>query len=425
MNLRFYVDSPINLHNKINPFIPPVIVAGKLYVIKEKILSCILDKIGLLRDFIAFTRTNGYNKTQKWLQQKNLLTEPFLEMISNYSIDCENEKRFQNYIYFSKEQSNPFISSNDFKEIFKSGLIYRHILDNKEKFNHLAKHELNLLQQELNCYENSNLVFKRKSHLKKEIYKHLLQSFIENSLELSTKINKLNQLKLDLKCYAQITDMEVRKTGVLKGYSNSKFQFNNSANYECIKKGSVLNITFGKTSPSEYSYIEYLFQDVELLSKNKFEFDCEYVNKLFFKTLKNNEQAYTLVKKLYNNNNFSLNLSNSRKKSLVPAGIYSEHQELEEFYSSELSPNSSNNIGLQRMLTLNILENTRNSNMLIASEDELSKIICILNLEKSNLKNIHEIISAKSGIIQSEIVKFCYSHNNFIESGFGFSTIEF
>jgi len=363
----------MNISDKKNYLIPPILFDNQAYIIKEKIFYEILSKIDLYKKFNLYIRENGYNNTYKWLNNYGLLNTGFLESVSQYNIETLNFKKIQNYCYFQKDcNGNPFISGEYLKNISKKAFIYNSFKEKNEDFNNYVSQELDIVDLELSNIDDITSYNNRKNFYKNNIFRQLLENFhIINDKRLLENLQNIENLSIYTESSLNIQNLALYKVGNPVNYKNLAYKLKNTTYQECLKNNTVFKLFidlnhYSRDVSYKTNFIDSLFDSMKILTEDKFSFDMKYINKLAL-----SEKTF----KKHNNAERTVSLKKKNKEYQLPALI---------------------NVNFNSI---------KNSNLLLCPGEEINTVITVLNLDKINLDKINSLLYCKKNSIESGIVK--------------------
>lgn len=410
IDIYCHLHTPLNIEDDNKYFIPPIAFDSVLYVINEKNLFDSLAKIGYYQECIKFIRENGYENIAKWLSKKKLLNEWFLEGMSKYTIENVNYKQIQNYKYFKKNNFNkPVINEEYFINIFKNLVLYTYIKDDKDNFNEKVENVLSSIESEfLSIIEPKNLK-SRKVFYKKNIFKILLDEFLsDHNYFLDEKLQEINNINFSCETLLNPQDLYVYKITGINGYKDCNFKMTNISYRECIRENSFIKLNASLLSRySDDSYLKYLLEQLKIYSKifvdDKVDFGVAHLKKIM--GYEEKLLSYSEKRKLEN----ILNQNNEYKSSNI--GLLQKTQiiisETEDHILSQY---------------LSLKEQT---NICMATEDEMLMSIISMNLNKENLEKLNNYIFGQQNYVETKLVKLRFRNRNLPYSAYGFASINF
>lgn len=402
-----HIKTPINIEDKKNVFVPPILFRCNIYVINEKILYDALSYIGCLSEYIYFIRENGYENTVKWLGKKNLMIEEFLEGVSQYWIEGIHLKHLTNYKYFHKNADNlPVISQDYLKKLFLTVFLYNIIKEHRDRFNEYIENEINLIEQELSSVNDDKKLKIRQNHYKNNIFELLADNFCISKINIlnNKKFQEIRNINFACKTILNTNDLAVYKISDIADYKNYNFKQTKTSYNECIKGNTLIHLT--AKSNSKYFNDEYYMKSIveEIIQYSK-DFTCRKV-----------DLGVVHLKKIMGQNNSSyIKRKNEQDKYFVREIESSNVALLEEKRTSVLQ--AENHIISQYSSIKD------HSDIYFASENEMSNLPAILNLSKYNLSRINNLIWETPYEIETGLVKFIFNNLNVPYSSYGFASL--
>lgn len=416
LDIYCYLLSPIHIQDSIKSMISPIIYSGKIYVIRDKKLYNILSAIGLLQDFIKTTREKGYEYTTKWLSSKSLLNQGFLENASQYWIENINIKKINDYRVFLKDlNSNPVISSEHIINLFKKSLIYKYIQDRRILFNIFLERELQIIEKELSQITDISKFCSRQDYYRKNLFKQIMENFLTDvEEELILNFNNLDNLNVKIETHLNMDDLKLYKICNLDNYKNFKFKISKVSQKECLKEHTIikLNLLFSRSASSGKNfseYVDYLFDNIQHITQDKLNFDKQYINQLI--TNGSTARLTEIVHSIKNINNLSKLFINHKSHT-------SSDENTSDLIDYKI-------LMLQINHIMSSYDSINNSNFIVYSDDELDRLVCILNTEKQNIEKINSLILDKNEKIESKVVKFSTQNNSLTYLPYGFACVNY
>lgn len=399
-----HLHTPVNIEEENKFFLPPVILGGNLYIIKEKKLQDVLILIGYFQEYIKFTRENGYKNVSKWFNKKNLLNEGFLEAVSQYCIDDIHFKQVSDYKYFQKNDINkPVISDKYLKNIFQKVLLYDYIKEYQDKFNEEVEEELNIIENELSFIKDEKSLNTRQLHYQKKIFEILLDKFLPD-IDFKEKSQEIDNINFSCETLLSRHDLFVYKTGSINNYKDFNFKLTNSSHSECLRENTFVKLYAGsKTSYYDQNYLNYMLEEL---------------------------RAYSQV---FTSDNVDFGVAHLKK--IIDCETSSCKKKQDNLRYQKKEAESSNVALLQRTQTIiseaedhiisryNSLKNY--TNIYFAPDNELTKLLAVLNMDKENLKRLNNLIWEKPNKIETELIKFTFKKGNLPYSAYGFASLNF
>lgn len=401
-----HIHTPINIEEDDKYFIPPILHNGILYVIREKKLHNILEKIGYLQSYIKFSREQGYKNTAKWLCKNGLLNDGFLEGTSQYWIDDVFYKPDSGYKAFKKNAKNcPVIPEGVLNKIFKGVILYNNVKKQKDCFNDYVEKELNVIENELSNINNEKSLKTRLNHFQNNIFDIFLNNF-ELKSEKSNNITTQEIDNLTFTCESLLTwnDLFVFKTASISNYKDFKFNLAESSYTECLRENSFVKIRTSLNSAyKDEQNIRYLLEEAiinsQVFTNDCFDFGTEQLKKII--GMEEKSRSFEGKRKI-----MQMEKSNSSSATLVQNSrtiIYQTEEHIVSRYNS--------------------LKNY--ANIYFANESEMTKIVSVLNMDRENLKRLNSIIWGKPGKIETELLKFSFKKGDLPYSSYGYASINF
>ncbi len=398
-----HIHTPINIEEKNKYFIPPIIFEGRLYIIREKILHDVLQKISYLQDYIKFSREDRYENTLKWLSKKNLLNEGFLEGISQYWIEDVFLPQVSNYKAFQKNGKNqPIIPENYLKDIFRIANIYSYIKKQKNRFNEYVENELDIIENELYFINNEKSLKTRQIHYQNGIFELLLNNFntkIASPVDL--KAHEINNINFSCETLLSSNDLFVFKTAGVKDY---KFNLTGTSYKECLRENTFVKLFAGLSSGNKDEvYLKYILEEAimhsQLFTNDLIDFGVGYLKYIigFEEKIKsNNDKKQLQIAEKAESSSIVL-LENSRNTAIeTKEHIVSRYDYLKNY-----------------------------TNVYFAPDSEMIKLINVLNMDEQNLKRLNDLIWGRQNQLESELLKFMFNKGNLPYSAYGYASINF
>ncbi|MFH0702876.1 MAG: hypothetical protein V2B14_04985 [bacterium] len=356
-----------------------------------------MAKIELLQEFIQYARKKSYQYTKKWLNSKGFLNKGFLENVSQYWIENTDIQKITDYKSFQKDLNNkPVIPADYIKNLFKKAILYKYIQQRKDEFNLFIERELDFIEQELTYINNISTYCNRQNIYKKNISRYFIENFLSNiDKRLTENLQYIENINISLEVTSDIENLSVHKIANLNNYKSSKFQMTNITQQECLMEDAFIKFSINSNKhSSEIQYLDYLLEQTEFFTKDKLNFDKKYIIEL----IKIKNKSLNLTSTLINNQEF-------------------------EFIERDIDSLENYKTIFQINYMLSCCNSVNNSNFLICANDELNKIISILNMEKSNIDRLNKIIFNKSHKIESEITKLSFRESGLPDSLYGFANV--
>lgn len=407
--IHCHIHTPVNIE-EVQTILPlPIIFEEILYVIEEKKLHDTLSITGYLKEYILYTRENGYASLSKWLSKKNLLNDGFLEAVSQYRIKNVNFKQLSDYKYFPKnENKRPVISPKYLKKLFNTVILYNFIGKEHDKFNEESEKELDIIEKELADVNNAGKLNNRLKHYKNNIFKILKERFLseEKTFLNDERILEIQNLHFSCETLTDTNNLFVYKTGCIQNYKDFKFKLTKVSYKECLRGNTFVkfNVSMAARYLNDEYYLRSLLEELKEYSQI---FTCDIIDAgvLHLKRVMGYRESY-----------------GARKMN-----------DIAEYFGAEAS--SSNAALLQKTRTIvseaenHIISQYESikdkANMYFVSESDMTKLPVVLNLNKENLKRINNLIGESPYEIETSIIKFTFNKGKLPYSAYGFASADF
>lgn len=365
--LYLYTNSAITSKEQKVFLIPPICYRHKLYIISDKKLYFVLSQIGKIKDFLAFTRTQGLKQTRKWLLQNKLMNESFLENISRYYLNSEIKKAYK-YYFFRKDKSyNPYLHEDTIKNYFRLATLHNFIEKNKIAFNIFIERELENIANELNSIPNFEDFCKRRNYFKNIFFDNTIQSFTDLMEENFTEtFEMLKNLDININNKIDHSLLRLFHISGIKNYQKSKFHHDNIRYQECLPEKTILDISYRL---KDKNMLQKLINESSNLTSKKILFEQKYINSL-------------------------LEASKDKKD-------YQEKQYINKLFSY-----------------------INDSNMIFDSEKNLTRTVVIINLDQRNIEHLNTLLYGTKNKIYSLIVQSANDIDSKIYSPYGYAKLQ-
>ena len=400
-----HIHTPVNILEEENKFfIPPIIVDGNLYIVKEKKLHDVLLYLGYFQEYIKFTRENGYKNVSKWLNKKNLLNCSFLEAVSQYFIENIHLKQVYDYKYFHKNNLNkPVISDEYLKNIFMKVVLYKYIKENQDKFNEEVEKNLNIIENELSFINNEKNRNLKQLHYQNKIFDIFLENFITKH-ETNDILQELNNINFSCETLLSSDDLFIYKTASINCYKDFNFKLSKTSHTECLRENTFVKLYAGSTTSCvKEDQIKYILEQLKTYS-----------------------QLFTL-------DTIDFGVAHLQKIICCEDSVTKKKAEPLKYQNKEIETSSV--AMLQRTQTIiseaeehiisryNSLKS--HTNIYFAPEKEIITLINVLNMDKENLKRLNSLIREKSNKVETELIKFTFKKGNLPYSAYGFASLNY
>ena len=369
------VRSPLSLQNQWE-FKTFVDFKDNLYIINEKLLCTLLEKLGYLGDYSEFQTHNSTQNIKTWLKEKKLYSFEIIESICDYKLTTENERTNIDSIKFTKKDHlTPKISSNDFKIFFERALIQDFISKNEEAFNDFILREIRFIEKEFSTITDENILSKRKELYFKNFLSDATYEFIENhgDYSLREEFKNLDTLHIVNGFEAKLGEFSIYKTGVPTTRKNGKTALRNTKLVECYIGQDELELEIRKEGIGDiYSYLQWLLQiGAKLVNKQ-----LEYDKRFFVNQLSRRKTPVTL----------SASIDNVYSTTALEDKI-----NILEYCDNFDSQNITNSKSLQLLLLDRCYKKIETSNIILGSDSITTTSLAVLNLNSENISQLHSL----------------------------------
>lgn len=439
LELYFLLSSPVHLKDKREFLFPPIVYSGNVYIIRDKKLFEVLSRIGLIQDFISSIRETGNEHIVNWLKKKGLLNEGFLEAVSRYWVNDVDVKKLDDFQTFEKDlNSNPVIQGEYFTTFFKKAILYNLIKNQRDKFNDFIEKELNLIEYELSEITNISSYYARKNNYKNNFFNTILEYFFldldKGSVELFYEIDNFN---ITIESNISPADLTVYGVSGISGIKKSRIKLSNFTHNECLKENTLFKLIISsgnlyRNSFSSISSLKFILERVQEFVLDKISFDKSFLTSLLGDKNCETQDKMGTIKDLHFN---LLNYLKSTDAHISKYLMKSEESNIalaqkcvsrclnlvEKVQSQSLDYEDNNQVQIHSLI--NQYSYLGSSNLLMASNDEINKLISILNMDKFNLERLNKILFDGDNALEQRVIKFTFKDKNIPVSPLGFGRL--
>lgn len=351
--LSLHLNTPVYIKEKYMSLIPPIVLDGVVYFVKERKFFEIIEIVNKLQNYLLTIREKGYEHTHPWLKSNGLLNHGFMESASDYFISDGYFEKNCEFITSNKSCFGEELAEKIIKNSFKHAVIYSHINENRKKFNTFVEQKLTLIEAEL-----SNASQNRSQFWNNNIYKYLTDEFLNADEYLEYKLNKLNNTEIITENKIDTKDFSLYNVFNVKDLQNFYIRKENASNVECLKPNKHITMTM---LDSDAGYIEKIMEYCQEFAKSKRDFEKKYLN----------DFSYSKIEKSLTENSYKEegNCAVKTRKKVI---------------TSTSNPNNFINY---------IYMNADYSNMLIDSTENFEKLIFMLNLDNNLQEDISSMLN--------------------------------
>lgn len=398
-------DTPVYLKNYEDWTLQPITFAKKIYIPDDKKIFAVLEQIGLLQDFIQSTRIEANCTASKWLKNKGLLNEGFLENICKYWLEKPFKTNLAYHRCSKNTKNNPEVSEKTFKTVLKQALIFNELQNKNYEFNEFVSSELKSILKEEYAPKKEFSIYPECS------IPYLMAKFINlHSINLVYELEEINHFELCIDTTLSLDDIKINLIGNILDYKNLNFVTAEFIEAECIKHDvqTHLEIKLASNRHRAIDLINKALECAEDFTYNRHYLEYEYISSLLNL---NSEKHLSIIKSL-NSMTYLNNFEDKTSKPLFERTI------------TAVSPQDEQLMLHTGRCLIDKYDNIKNSNISLLSKTNLTNISAAINLNPENIETINTHIFNKKDALQSKAVKLGFNKDNTPYTPIGYATLK-